>query len=276
MGKRKGFARGETAATMPRRLAEKGEKRQRTIKGGNALCQVVAAWSSSPGDDECGPAGTPGTNISTAQWIERWCGGKVGAWRPTCEVEDLAYDRRSKVWIGGVRLNNGRGSMVFDAVCLDSAFTPTPVTLKGGKTASDIALGRALEVVRQLVEAGAPLWLGIVSGPLVGENIVYESATDEEVGTEVYLPEVDFRQVRVQWVNLTPLLRTLPAWDRECSSPCGWARIRAEERECKVSDGVVGSKTYLRLNVALGKLRAGPETFHPVSPGGVRIPGSGW
>ena len=275
MGKRKGFARDDIPATLPRRLAEKGEGRKRLIKGGNALCQVVSAWAISPGEDDCGPAGLAGTNVSTAQWIERWC-GKVGAWRPTCEVESLAFDRRSKVWVGNVRLNNGRGSMIFDAVCLDSSFMPTPVTLKGGKTASDIALGKALEVVRQLVEAGAPLWLGIVDGPMVGDNIPYESAHPDEEGHEVYLPEVDFRHVRVQWVNLTPLLRTLPAWDRECQTPCGWARIRAEERECKVADGVVGNKTYLRLNVALGKLRAGPETFHPVSPGGVRIPGHGW
>lgn len=268
MGRKKGFSSGETPATMPRRLAAEGERRQRTVKGGNALCQWVAATlAPCKGCEGTGPAGTPPTNLATARWLEHWLGG-LAPWRPVCETEELAYDRRSIVHVGEIRVNNGRGSMLFDAVVKDRVGKPVPVSLKGGDTAKDVALGASLVLVQRLVEAGAPIWVARLTGGghFVGVRFPYET------GVQTNIPAPDPSTVKVEWFNLTPMLAEMPAWDRECASPSGHARIRAEERECKAGEGQVGLKTYLRLNVTLEN----PAYVQTDISAGLTLPGVGW
>lgn len=269
MPKLKGFARAGVKATLPRRIAEEGERRECTMQSGHALCEWVAeACGRHPLISETGPTGRWLQEAQVAKWLKHWLGPEVAGWRPTCTDPSVkGSDIRSNVFIGDVRIANGRGSRLFDVVLLDKAGKLTPASLKGGKTASDFGLGLSKDIAKALVDANAPIWLGVVeSESWPARQIEYVT------GEELNLPVPD--GIKVTWYNLTPVLKRLPSWDEECESACGVVRMRPDARDKKVDDGIVGRTVYLRLNVRVKALKPFCETLD-VSPD-FFIPGHGW
>jgi len=254
MGRIKGMGNGGGIAVLPRKLAEEGEGRKCTLKGGNATAQWAAGIARFDGLPEVGPAGTMSANIATHRWLTRVAPGALEHWRPTDERPSAA--RKSQVFVGGVRINNGRGSKAFDAILLDCTGNLIPVSLKGGETASDIALGESLEMVKEIVKAGAPFIVGVLSGGHIKSSFVYD--TDEEL--RIPAPE----GVRVRWVNLTPILAKMPTWDMVEADGVSPAYVRKHAAKAKGENGDTVTVHYPRLNVHFGRLDE--ADFSPEEP----------
>ena len=258
MGRIKGMGNGGGVAVLPRKLAEEGEGRKCTLKGGNATAQWAAGTARFDGLPEVGPAGTMSANIATHRWLTRVAPAALEHWRPTDERP--SEDRKSKVFVGDIRINNGRGSKAFDAILLDCSGNLIPVSLKGGKTASDIALGESLEMVKEIVAAGAPFIVGVLTGGYVGTNFEYD--TDEEL--RIPAPE----GVTVQWIDLTPILAKMPTWEMVDADGVSPAYVRKHAAKAKGPNGDTVTVHYPRLNVNFGRIpEAAFSAEEPWEPG---------
>lgn len=258
MGRMKGVGNGGGIAVLPRKLAEEGEGRKCTLKGGNATAQWAAGTARFDGLPEVGPAGTTSANIETHRWLTRVAPAALEHWRPTDERPSAS--RKSNITIGNVRINNGRGSKAFDAILLGCDGNLIPVSLKGGETASDIALGESLAVVKEIVKAGAPFIVGVLTHGYVGRNFDYET------GEELVIPAPV--GVMVRWVNLTPILAKMRTWEMVDADGTSPAYVRRHAAKAKGENGDTVTVHYPRLNVNFGRIpEAAFSAEEPWEPG---------
>jgi len=114
--------------------------------------------------------------------------------------EERAEKRRSLLFMGGERLNNGRGAVAFDATVLapvpgGDRVIETPVSLKGGDS-RDITT--KITFLRPAVEAGMPLWVYLLDAR-EAQNVEYEDG--------VLLDVAPARGLTMRRINIAPLLR---------------------------------------------------------------------
>ena len=158
--------------------------------------------------------------------------------------ETVAARRGSELYMGGERLNNGRGERLFDAVVAapiiglgGAVVEKIPVSLKGGDS-RDISTD--IPLVRAAVEAGAPIWVYILDGAAV--------AVEYDDGIRVDVEPA--RGMTMRRINVTPLLRDcITDWSKAGDSKATPAFIR----ENKVKKA---GKTYLRVRVNWNKVPA--------------------
>lgn len=254
MGKVAGFARLGVPSTMGRRLASPGK--DCTFQGGSLTAGWAAASLSFVGLPEAGPSGTWPYNVGARRWLQREAPAALALFTPVSAT--ATEDVRSLVTVGGYRVTNGRGADIFDGITIDQTGTLTPFSLKGGKTAGDVALGRALEMVKAIVAADAPLWVGVLTGGYVGQKVAYKALEPLDLPAPT--------GVMVQWVNLTPILKGMESW--EPSPKKGQiARVRLDGRWAKDGDGRRKRVGYPRLWVNFAKIDpnhfSSPEPWAP-------------
>lgn len=251
MGKTAGFARFGVPSTMPRRLASHGKAC--TFRGGSLTAGWAAASLSFPGLPEAGPSGTWAYNVHARRWLAQNAPAALSLFTPVSAA--ATADTRSIVTVGGFRVTNGRGADIFDGITIDQTGCLTPFSLKGGKTAGDVALGRSLEMVKALVAADAPLWVGVLTGGYAGQKVAYNAMEPLDLPTPT--------GVMVEWVNLTPILKRMASW--EPSPKKGQiARVRLDGRWAKDGDGRRKRVGYPRLWVNFAKID--PSHFSPQEP----------
>jgi len=251
MGKVAGFARFGVPSTMGRRLASPGKAC--FFQGGSLTAGWAAASLSFPGLPEAGPSGTWAYNVHARRFLQRAAPAALPLFTPVSAA--ATADTRSMVTVGGFRVTNGRGADIFDGITIDQTGCLTPFSLKGGKTAGDVALGRSLEMVKAIVASDAPLWVGVLTGGYVGQKVAYKAMEPLDLPAPT--------GVMVQWLNLTPLLKGMASW--EPSPKKGQlARVRLDNRWAKDGDGRRRRVGYHRLWVNFSKID--PSHYSPKEP----------
>lgn len=183
-----------------------------------------------------------------AAWAACGTGEAAGAFGAFCRNfgvdysptdEDSAARRKSRLWMNGNRLNNGRGEVFGDCVVRvpivksGAVLAEIPVSLKGGDS-RDISTD--IPFIREAVENGMPLWVYLLDGD--ARSVEYVDGVDIEVAPA--------RNLTMRRINIQPLLRdNITDWSQAVSDTDAPAFIRVN----KVTDKKGKVYSYLRVRV---------------------------
>lgn len=148
--------------------------------------------------------------------------------------EDSAVRRGSELFMGGVRLNNGRGEIFGDCImqspiCRSGGLlAEIPVSLKGGDSRD---LSTDIPWMKAACEAGMPLWVYLLDG--TASEVIYTDGIRVDVAPATGL--------MMRRINVLPLLRDcITDWTQAGDSKVYPAFIRVNKQ---------GPYTYLRVRV---------------------------